>query len=128
MKIKITDILRESEHSVLVAFHTNVGSGKAIWQGGIPQVGKDYHVEFDIPDTLTWGRDLIEANNAGFSISSSADNLLLQGQIEQVDEDGSITVRVGDALILAQANAGKKALGKHVQIIAKRASLYDTNI
>ncbi len=128
MKIKITDILRESEHSVLVAFHTDVGSGKAIWQGGLPQVGKDYDVEFDIPDTLTWGRDLIEANNAGFSISSSADSLLLQGQLEQVDDDGGITVRVGDALILAQANAGKKALGKHVQIIAKHASLYDTNV
>ena len=57
MKIKVSFILYEQ-----VFFKCSAGDGVCIWNGELPEIDEEYHVEMDVIDQVVFGGNLTQCS------------------------------------------------------------------
>jgi len=86
----------------IVRFSGDSGEGEALWRSdSAPILGTDVDVEFELPDEFLWERNVGLADEdtpTGFRLTSGGPELV--GYIVDFDADGSLAVRVSDALVV----------------------------
>jgi hypothetical protein len=126
MKVLITEVGKIGEEN-MVAFHSEFGDGKAIWNGETPLTDKEYHVEIEIRGTLLWGRDIIESPDERYKIESGTDGLNLTGKIESIDDDGYTVIRLNGSIVCVETLGVPFLSGAFVRVYASKVELFNQN-
>ena len=124
MKVKILEIDQQPSKN-FVTFSTEFGVAKALWAGNIPEVYQECFVEFEIPDVLVWGKNIIQSEKLEYSIGMDNDLLYLAGILESVESDGYTVIRLGETIVSIEADGRPFKLGTYVKIKTNRLVLYD---
>jgi hypothetical protein len=116
-----------SEDSI-VEFSTELGSGKAAWNGyRKPEQGKQYDVEYDITDTLRWGKDVFLSKERNFKMFIKQGTTFIIGVLEKVSSDGFADLRFGKSLIQLEIEGKNLPKGQYVEVKADSLEVYDAN-
>ncbi|MFT9495314.1 hypothetical protein [Anaerosolibacter sp.] len=127
MKIVINKISKISEDSI-VEFSTELGSGKAVWNGyRKPEQGKQYDVEYDITDTLRWGKDVFLSKERNFKMFIKQGTTFVIGVLEKVSNDGFADLRFGKSIIQLEIEGKNLPKGQYVEVKADSLEVYDAN-
>lgn len=127
MKIVINKISKISEDSI-VEFSTELGSGKAAWNGyRKPEQGKQYDVEYDITDTLRWGKDVFLSKERNFKMFIKQGTTFVIGVLEKVSNDGFADLRFGKSIIQLEIEGKNLPKGQYVEVKADSLEVYDAN-
>ncbi len=133
MEIIIKKILEQTPTGVHVWFDTELGSGKAEWQGDIPAIGKKYFVELDVDDELTWGDNVVRIDSNESLIRYENDKMIIQGKIDQIYEDGILILRLqgsthSDSIMIELGNPNFIKIGDCIRLMARNTKLFDMNL
>ena len=130
MRIQVIKMLSDLPTRPLIEFQSAYGIGRACWAEGVPHLFQDYDVEFEIPEMLVWGQTIVSHEEETIAVTHQENALLLSGQLESADEEGTGCVRVGESIILIEIEARKEdsPAPRFVRVVSKQAILYDTNI
>jgi hypothetical protein len=127
MKITINKIIKMTEDNI-VEFSTELGSGKAAWNGyRKPEQGKQYNVEYDITDTLRWGKDITLSKERNFKIFMKQGTTFMIGVLEKVSNDGFADLRFGKSMIQLEVEGKNLPKGQYVKVKADSLEVYDAN-
>src|ERR1044071_7813612 len=103
MRITITQILPSSTSNVKVKFLTKSGVGEAFWGSrNTPQLNHTYDVEIEVRDILNWGKTIYFCSPEADLVEIKANQLLLRGKLESLEQDGSAILRIDDSIILLE--------------------------
>ncbi len=102
MKIQVVKKVLTDNQRILVEFNTPYGATFGNWIGAEPELFKECHIEFEIPDRLIWGSNISESELHDYKIWSNEKNIVLNVKLESYDDDHCLTVRLGDSLILVE--------------------------
>src|SRR5262245_22025273 len=116
MRVRIVSLGDNLSSSIEVTFSTRYGMGKGKWIGQLPYVGSEYVVEFDIKEGLVWGSTISQISSRVFAVRQEGSQMILQGEIESMDPDGSCTLRIGDSLMLLVVTGKMPSPGTFVMI------------
>ncbi|MDF2671674.1 MAG: hypothetical protein K0R67_3980 [Paenibacillus sp.] len=127
MKIVITDIQKDHD-TISVLYTSEYGSGRAIWMSIEPDIRKEYFVEIDIPEIVQWGLEITLSEQKLYSLKTTGDVTWINGLLESVEEDGVITMRLGQSILLVESTGEPLSCGKFVELKANKMLLFDSNI
>jgi hypothetical protein len=127
MLIKIIRVNQCNREYPVVEFLTSIGSGIGFWRSGPLKRLGHYNVEFDFDDELFWGINIDEVESKESYIKIDGGYTVFQGQLESIDRDGTLAIRLGDAIILCEGRRISLLPGAFVRIKLKEVSLYDIN-
>lgn len=112
-----------------VTFTSAYGQGQAEWYGAPPTVEREYDVELEIPQALTWGKEITPESKTRPTIGVTEDGYnYIIGFLEQVEEDGCLTIRLGSSIVLIEATGTAIIGGGYVRVRFERLVLYDTGL
>ena len=111
MRVKI----KESEEDK-VYFESMYGIGIAKWNGYKPVSSQEIHVEIDINKILTFGEEVKLVDDFTAHISNCNGVCIIVGQIESVDEDDYVTIRIGENILCCVIEGVKEFVGKSIEI------------
>jgi len=125
MKITITKRgIRKDE----VEFVTPYGEGRGIWCGSAPiGPGDEVQVEFELVQLLMRWIDILPSESSGYSIRLEQDRVVLSGRLENIEEDGTAFLKLGDSLIMFECLGEPMALGTFVEVRTFEIRLYPSN-
>ncbi|MBZ4419809.1 hypothetical protein [Myxococcus sp. RHSTA-1-4] len=117
--------LEQGEVGPRVALKTPGGVIWAYWRGDPPTRGQYTDVELAITRVLTWGEELEQV-----SAAQAAEPTLgcLDGTLEAVDAEGTVTLRVGYAQVILSARGTPPAPGSHVRLRNCEITAYPTHL
>lgn len=119
MRITITDVLQPPVGGTWITYSSDCGAGTAHWvsNGHSPVRGRSYHVEFDIDAPLEASM-VAQANDpARHGFSRLADDTLIIGVLESVDEDAVGCLRISsDCIIMVESRLDASLIGKPLSI------------
>ena len=98
MRVLINEIVC-SKLNIIVAFSSDFGHAIADWNGEVPKINREYQVEFDINNTLTWEKDITKRGKNTKLIQQSGGAIQIYGDIDSIDDDGYTVLRIGDSII-----------------------------
>lgn len=127
MRIRLTSITRTNDDVSVASFTCSIGAGRGRWAGTrLPEL-RDYDVEFNLDKVVAPPRDETVAEPARPTWSTDGTTNLLRGVVEQVDDDGLITVRLAaDCLTMVElVSPGSHRPG---EIIVIRIAAHDLSI
>ena len=116
---KITD----RNLNILVEFSSEFGKAVAFWEGEKPIANNEYHVEMDIRDTLIWNEQIQKAENNKHYIQQENDLIRIFGRIDSIDDDGYVTLRLGECIVPFIASGTPFQIGEHITLSAKEIFL-----
>ena len=130
MKIIVKQIIEKTKDRVLIRFKTDFGYGVAEWDGETPKVGSKYFVEFTIDDKFIWGENISRALENEPLIDYQQKNLIIQGKIDQIYNDGVIifSLAPSNSIMLDLENTNFIKPGDFVKIIANKVKIFNSNI
>ena len=123
MKIKVLEINKYDEDDILVAFSSPYGSAHGFWMEQNPKIDKSYDVEFDIPQTLVWGKDIKEAESDDYKIWVENDNVYIYAQFDSFEED-CLTIRFGEDIMLIDTEGDPNMTSKFLAICVSKMNIY----
>ncbi|MWC27339.1 hypothetical protein [Paenibacillus sp. MMS18-CY102] len=126
MKVLITEVQHIGE-KCFVLFQSKLGNGKALWNGNLPAVNNEYHVEIEIHDHLMWGDNMISSPSMQYHIKQMNDGLILTGEIESIDDDGYTVIRLGESIVCVEAMGVPLTIGTFVTIHANDIAFFNLN-
>lgn len=126
MKVKVNKVIDEGSKNTVI-FSTEYGNAKGIWKGCLPETDKDYFVEFEIPDTLVWQKDVIASERLEDTIGMENDIFYLIGSLESAEEDGYTVIRLGESIVSLDIEGNSLQVGTFVKVKADNLFLYDMN-
>lgn len=125
MKIKIISI-REQE----VEFISKYGVATGIWKDRIKPEQKEYYVEIDVKDRISF--DKIEINHQEeLIIKSVTGGILISGLLKEYDTDGCATLKFEDTLVEVETNFDKGFMsicGSYISFVVSDIQVYDEHI
>ena len=113
MKVKIINIVSK-EPDCIVLCSTEFGEIVLTWKDNIPEKDKEYDVEFDTDDILKWDDDISLTEVKEPLINMENNEIIINGILESVDEDGFMVVRMKDYILTFETQG--KALYNGVNI------------
>jgi len=126
MNIKIEKII-STPPSLLVAFSTNYGNAIGTWEGEMPILDSNYDVEIDIDNVLLWGKEIINGKKS-FNVSMNSKNeIILNGILDSLDEDGYAVLRLGSSITAFMTNIEKVfpfEVGSYIELTVPNISLF----
>ncbi|MDF9843361.1 MULTISPECIES: hypothetical protein [unclassified Paenibacillus] len=126
MKIAVT---RQGIRKNEVYFTADCGEGKGIWCGSTPILyGEAQEVEFELPALLMRWVDIIPAAAGGNAVRMDGEQVLLTGILENIEEDGTGYLRLGEELIMFECLGEPMALGGCVEIRTRELMIYPVNL
>lgn len=128
MRVVLSKVLGGDPPTVLV---TAPGvSGGGLWRGETPPVAAtEVDIELEVPGQIDWMEILVARELPGHLLPAESE-LLLQGVVEDVDQDGVLTLRIADAVLLVET-IGEPPLGvvgEHVAMLARHTEIYPTGV
>lgn len=115
MRITITKRgLRTDE----VYFITEYGEGKGIWCGNGITIGEEYQVELELARLLMRWVDVLPAASSEYSVSLEKDQVVFTGRLDNIEEDGTAFLRLGDGLVMFECLGEPMPLGAFVEVRA----------
>lgn len=126
MKITVTGLgIRKNE----ITFAAECGEGKGIWCGSGPvQPGEIHEAEFELPALFMRWVDIVPAAAGGSGIRLAGQQVILTGILENIEEDGTGYLRLGNDLIMFECLGEPMALGGCVEIRARELMIYPLNL
>ncbi|KGE19519.1 hypothetical protein PWYN_09330 [Paenibacillus wynnii] len=108
-----------------ILFTSPYGEGKGIWCGAAISLGHNYEVEFEINQLLMRWIDILPAAAAEYSLTLDKDQVTFTGRLENIEEDGSAFLQMGDSLIMFECLGEPMALGTFVEVKTADLRIYD---
>lgn len=127
MRITVTSITN-STNGLLVEFLSQYGTGQGHWTEGLPNVDQEYDVEIDLDDPLKFGENIKRSDDEVPRIYCLEQQTSFIAKIENVLDDDTVSLRLGDSLILAEYEGAFPNVGTWVEITPKRVELADTRV
>ncbi|WP_019913777.1 hypothetical protein [Paenibacillus sp. HW567] len=107
-----------------VHFGTDFGEGKGIWCGTPVKPGDQCTAEFELPALLMRWVDIVPVSGGGYGIRTEGNDVILTGVLENIEEDGTGCLRLGEDSIMLECLGEPMALGGFVEIRAKEIRMY----
>ena len=120
MKIKVTNIISNSSNCI-VSCTTEFGDIILTWKDDIPEVDKQYDVEFDTDEILNWDDDISLTEVREPEMYAENDGIVINATLESVDDDGFMVVRMKDYILTFETQG--KALHNGAKVRIKIHSL-----
>jgi hypothetical protein len=108
-----------------VALKTPGGVIWAYWRGDPPSRGQFTDVELAVTRVLTWGEELEPVSDAEAGEPTLG---VLDGTLEVVDEEGTVTLLVGSSLVILSAKGTPPAPGTRVRLRNCEIAAYPTHL
>jgi hypothetical protein len=108
-----------------VALKTPGGVIWAYWPGDPPMRGQYTDVELAVTRVLTWGEELEQVPEAEAGEPTLG---CLDGTLEAVDAEGTVTLRVGHAQVILSARGTPPAPGSRVRLRNCEITAYPTHL
>ncbi|WHY19966.1 hypothetical protein QNH28_02765 [Paenibacillus sp. G2S3] len=125
MKLKITKCgLKKDE----VYFRTDFGEGRGIWCGAPAEPDTERDVEFELSELLMRWVDILPVPASEFGIRLDGDKVIFTGVLENIEEDGTGFLRLGEGLVMFECLGEPMALGVFVEVQVRNVSIYPLNI
>jgi hypothetical protein len=124
MKVTISAV-SEGEPPFVI-FDSELGGGRARWMVGKPRLGTTYDVELGMP-VLGWGEQIFLSDWTRPRITVANDQLLITLQIERLDVDGVLELRLGESVVLTETTGVPAEPGTWIDVRPPVLDLYDTN-
>lgn len=119
-------IINEITHmnlNVIVEFSSDHGSAIACWNGKVPNINKEYQVEVDIDNTLTWNKDILENKDYSSVFRRNGTSIMISGDIDSIDDDGYTVLRIGDSIIPFLTTGTPFPVGTNVTLSTAKITL-----
>lgn len=120
MKIRVNDIISNSP-SCIVSCTSEFGDVLLTWKDSMPEINKEYDVEFDTDEILTWDDDISLTEEREPLIYMEKDAMVIIGTLESVDDDGFMVVRMENYILTFETQG--KALHNGTKIRIKVPSM-----
>lgn len=121
MKIKmIKSGLKKDE----VFFEADCGEGKGIWCGAPAAPGTESEVEFELTELLMRWVDIMPVPAREYSIRSEGNKVVFTGILENIEEDGTGILRLGDSLVMFECLGEPMVLGVFVELQVSEVRIY----
>ncbi|OZQ72771.1 hypothetical protein [Paenibacillus odorifer] len=125
MQIKITKSgLKKDE----VFFLTEFGEGRGIWCGAPVNPGVEMDVEFELSELLMRWVDIHPVLAGEFNIRLEQDKVIFTGVLENIEEDGTGYLRIGEGLVMFECLGEPLALGVFVELQVRDVRIYPFSI
>jgi hypothetical protein len=125
MQIKITKSgLKKDE----VFFLTEFGEGRGIWCGAPVNPGAEMDVEFELSELLMRWVDIHPVPAGEFKIRLEQDRVIFTGVLENIEEDGTGFLRIGEGLVMFECLGEPMALGVFVELQVRDVRIYPFSI
>ncbi len=129
MWVTILKAVPQENGKVEVEFSTQFGRAKGLWMDDLPKVEQSYDIEISIDDVLQWGVDIFKAGDNNFLLQEAENNLfLLQGTLENYEEDGLSVIRLGNSILMVETTGEPQPIGSPVGMKVKTLKVFDTKI
>lgn len=102
MLVNIIKSCQFQNNGTFVEFSSRYGVAKGLWKGNAPEANQSYYVELDIPKVLISGTDIIETECREYKVWSEQENIFLNVKVEFHEDDGCLSVRLGESIILIE--------------------------
>lgn len=120
MKIRVNNIISDNPDCI-ISCTSKFGDILLTWKDSIPEISKEYDVEFDTDEILTWGDDISLTEESEPEIYMEKDAVVIIGTLESVDDDGFMVVRMENYILTFETQG--KALHNGTKIRLKVPSL-----
>lgn len=121
MKIIISKIgLNKNE----VFFVTEYGEGKGRWYGPHVEPGVECEVEFELTELFMRWVDIVPSDSDQYNIHLDRDTVSFTGILDNLEEDGTGYLRVGDSLMMFESLGEPMRLGVYVELKTKALKIY----
>ncbi|MEK3771717.1 hypothetical protein NSQ91_02855 [Paenibacillus sp. FSL R7-0048] len=125
MQIKITKSgLKKDE----VFFLTEFGEGRGIWCGAPVNPGAEMDVELELSELLMRWVDIHPVPAGEFNIRLEQDRVIFTGVLENIEEDGTGFLRIGEGLVMFECLGEPMALGVFVELQVRDVRIYPFSI
>jgi hypothetical protein len=128
MRVALGKVLNGDPPTVVVTAPGVVGVGR--WRGETPPMAMtDVDVELEVPGEVDW-RGILVARELPGHLVPVEDEMLLRGVVQDIDQDGVLTLRIGGAVVLLDT-VGEPPLdvvGEHVAVLARHTEIYPTGV
>lgn len=128
MLINIIKSYQFESNRTLVEFSSLYGVAKGFWKGNIPEINQSYYVELDIPKVLIMGTDIIETECREYKVWTDQENIFLNVKLECHEDDGCLTVRLGESIILIETVGSSYPKDSFLRIQLNEISVYPYNL
>lgn len=93
----------------------------------LPVAATEVDVEVEVSGHIHWMEILVARDLPG-DLLPADDGVLLQGVVEDVDQDGVLTLRIADAVVLVETTGEPPlgVVGEHVAMLARDPEIYPT--
>jgi len=89
-----------------------------------PEKNKSYHVEFDIPQSLIWGKDIKKAESNEYKMWYEDDNIYICAMFHSFEDNCCLTIRLGESLILVETEGDPIEDSKYLTICFRKINIY----
>jgi hypothetical protein len=125
--ITITSVTN-TDSSSIIEYICQYGTGRGAWTIGLPQIGQEYDVELDFDQPLHVGVNIRLADDDAPRICSSEYDITFVARIENIFDEDTASLRLGDSLILVDYEGVFPTIGTWVEVKLPQIELYDTGI
>lgn len=127
MRIRIADVF-EGKNTLIMRFHSPVGSGTALWNDAVPKSGDIVDVEFDLDEVFSWGKNMTPSSEKTPKIIAIGDSTYITAELFHSENEECTALRLGDSTILIELDGPIPQAPGFVEIRAARIQLYPTNV
>jgi hypothetical protein len=128
MKITIDSVRTMTTGETEVIFSCDAGRGIAFWHGAEPTSGQLIDVEMNIEEELCWGKSIREVEFSKDEQLSVEDDILIVAFIDSLDEDGVVSIRICDSIVLLETMGTPHSSPTMVEIRCHRLDLFPTGV
>jgi hypothetical protein len=128
MEATIKKILAVTSDLITVEIETEFGSCIADWESEKPENGKSYDIEFEVEDTLIYGKTIYFTESNEYQIKMENGNTIFVGNIDAISDDGVAAIKMGDSILLVEVENFPVETTGFVKIVANNVKLYDTYV
>lgn len=122
MKITVTRSgLRPNE----IFFTSPYGEGRGMWNGPSIVPAETVEVEFEVTQLLMRWVDIVPVEDlAEAGIALDGDRVVFTGRLEDIDEEGTGYLRIGEGLLMFESLGEPMMLGSLVSVFVREPAIY----
>ncbi|OBZ10459.1 hypothetical protein A8L34_17825 [Bacillus sp. FJAT-27264] len=107
-----------------IFFTSAYGEGRGIWYGAHATPLEEINVEFELTQLFMRWVDIVPADKGEAGISMDGDRVVFTGILEDIDEDGTGYLRLGESVLMFESLGEPMALGIYASISVKEPGIY----
>lgn len=109
-------------------FLTEFGEGRGVWCGAPVNPGAEMDVELELSELLMRWVDIHPVPAGEFNIRLEQDRVIFTGVLENIEEDGTGFLRIGEGLVMFECLGEPMALGVFVELQVRDVRIYPFSI